>query len=127
VVGGDEAVEPRAGPDVDDPLAGLDRAQGEGVADSGEGLDGAVGQRVDDRRVVAEPGGEGSSGVEVVGGVGVDGDGAVLLADLSRRTRVSTIGVSVMAGHLVAVVGGWVSYMRMMTTMPDAAVRAATA
>ena len=49
VVGGDEAVEPGTGADVDDTFAGFDRAERERVADAGERFDGAVGQGVDDR------------------------------------------------------------------------------
>ena len=127
VVGGDEAVEPGAGADVDDPFTGCDGPQRERVGHAGERLDGTVGERVDDRRVVAEPVGERSSGVEVVGGVGVDGDGAVLLAHLLAQDLGVDDGVSVMAGQLLTAAGGWVSYMRTMTTMPEAAVRAATA
>ena len=128
VVGGDEAVEPGAGADVDHPFTGLDRAQRERVADPGEGLHGPVGQRVDDRRVVAEPGGEWSSGVEVVGGVGLDGDGAVLLAVPARAALGCRRWLCrVMVGQLLVADGGWVSYMRTITTTPEAAVSAATA
>ena len=82
MVGGDEAVEPGAGADVDDALALLQVAQRERVADTGERLDRSIGQLVDDRRVVAEPDGERPTGVEVVGRIGIDGDGPVLVPHL---------------------------------------------
>ena len=82
LVGGDERVEARAGADVDDMLARLQTTQRERVADAGERLDGTVGQRVDEGRVVAEPRGERPAGVEVERAVRVDRDLAVLVADL---------------------------------------------
>ena len=85
MVGGDEGVEPGAGTDVDDPFAGFEAAQREGVADPGERLDRPLRQSVDDGRVVAEPLGEAAAGVEVVGAAGVDGDLAVLVAHLGAQ------------------------------------------
>ncbi len=132
VVGGDEAVEPGSGSDVHDTFATHDRAQRERVADPGEGLHSAVGQCVDDRRVVAEPGGERPSGVEVVRRVGLDGDGAVLLADLVAEDAGVHDGCfghdqSPPDGNGRVGTGGWVSYMRTITTTPEIAVSAATA
>ena len=65
LVGGDERVEPGAGTDVDDPLAGLQVTQRERVGDPGERLDRPIRQPVDDVGVVAESGGERPTGVEV--------------------------------------------------------------
>ena len=57
LAGGDEAVEPRPGADVDDPLTGVQRSKAEWVGDASERLDGRVGEVIDDRVVVAETGG----------------------------------------------------------------------
>ena len=85
MVGGDEGVEPGAGADVDDPLAGFEAAQRERVADPGERLDRPLRQPVDDGRVVAEALGEAAAGVEVVAAARIGGDLAVLLADLGPQ------------------------------------------
>ena len=82
LAGGDERVEPGSRADVDDVLAWPQATQRERVADAGEGLDGAIGERVDGVGLVAEPGGERAAGVEVEGAVRVDRDVAVLVAHL---------------------------------------------
>ena len=85
MVGSDEGVEPGAGPDVDDPFAGLEAAQGEGVADTGERLDRPLRQSVDDGWVVAESLGVAAAGVEVVRAARVEGDLAVLVAHVGAQ------------------------------------------
>jgi hypothetical protein len=51
---GDEEIESGVGADVENVLAGLERAQGERVADAGEGFDGTVGKRVNDGAGIAQ-------------------------------------------------------------------------
>jgi len=88
---GDEGAEPGAGANVDDPFTRFEQAQREGVADTGEGLDCPVGQRVDHMRVVARPGRAGPAGVKAEGVSGVERDGAVLVADLAAdRVAIGT-------------------------------------
>ena len=84
-LGGDEAVEPAAGSEVDQALAGLQRPHGERVADAGEGLDGPIRQRVDDLGRVAEQRGQRPAGVEVELPVGVQRHVAVLLPHVSAQ------------------------------------------
>ena len=85
MVGGDEGVEPGTGTDVDDPFAGFEAAQREGVGDPGERLDGPLRHAVDDGWVVAESLGVAAAGVEVVGAARVEGDLAVLVAHLGAQ------------------------------------------
>src|SRR5207302_5433121 len=80
--GGNERVEPGAGPYVDHPLGWGQLSEREGIPDPGERLDGVVREGVDDGLVVAEPGREGSPGVEVMLSVGIEGDVAVLVPHL---------------------------------------------
>jgi hypothetical protein len=79
LTGGDERVESGTRADVDYPFARIETSQGERVADPGERLDGTVRQCIGDALVVAEAGGEGSAGVEVMGAIRVEGDVAVLV------------------------------------------------
>ena len=79
---GDERVEPGSRSGVNHPLTWRESPQRERVADPGEGLDGPVGQPVDDGRVIAEASGQRPPGVEVMRGVGGERDVAVKFAEL---------------------------------------------
>lgn len=59
--------------------------QGERVADAGEGLDGAAGERVDDGAGIAEELGQRPAGAEVEGASGLEGDVAVPAAYLAAQ------------------------------------------
>src|SRR5579885_1901834 len=72
LAGGDEAVEPGAGADIDNTLANLEDAERERVAHAGERFHRSVWKRVYGVGFIAEPGGERAAGVEVEGGVRVD-------------------------------------------------------
>jgi hypothetical protein len=82
LAGGDEGVESRAGAHVDHPLTWRQWPQRERIPHAGERLDGLVGERVDDGLVVAEAGGEGTAGVEMVLCVRGERDVAVLVPHL---------------------------------------------
>jgi hypothetical protein len=79
-------VEPCAGTDVHDPGAGFDATPRERVADPSERFDRPI-ELIDDRVLVTKTTREWSSRVEMVGTVRVDGDLAILVADL-RSQRV---------------------------------------
>jgi hypothetical protein len=66
-------------------LAGARVAEGEGVAGTGKGVDGALGKRVYESLVVAQHAGQGASVVEVEPLIGGQSDIGVLVADLAAQ------------------------------------------
>jgi hypothetical protein len=88
--GRDKAVETAAGPEIDDPLAGLECAHRERVADTGKSFNRAVWQSGNDRLVIAQSPSQRASGVEMVAAVRIDGDRAVFRFDLfAQRARIN--------------------------------------
>src|SRR5262249_17114469 len=102
----DEGVEARTRPRVDDPFAGRERPELEQIADAGEGLHRPLGQRVDDRHVVAETSGGDAPNMEVVGrrrgGPGAVATPRYLVWTSARRRATSTVSASVMSSLLRA-------------------------
>ena len=85
LAGGDESIEAGAAADVEDGLAGAQVAEGEGVAGTGKGVDGALGKRVYESLVVAQHAGQGASVVKVEPLIGGQSDIGVLVADLAAQ------------------------------------------
>lgn len=83
----DKAVETASGAEIDHPLARLQDAKRERVAEAGKSLNGAIRQGGHGCLIVAEPSRQWASGVEVVAAVRIEHDGAVFGFDLLAQGK----------------------------------------